>query len=180
MLTPVSYTHLDVYKRQVSNMSTMVKEIKTEIREKMATPIPWSNLSNSPKPPRNWPKVGARELPTDRPFAIPVSYTHLPGTDLEWFEYWRGFCRDWLLSLGMTEENMRLRDHEKEELSFYSKATTDIEYLFPFGWGELWGIADRTDYDLKQHPEHSGKSLEYFDQEANERYICLLYTSRCV
>ena len=94
-----------------------------------------------------------------------------PGTDLEWFEYWRGFCRDWLLSLGMTEENMRLRDHEKEELSFYSKATTDIEYLFPFGWGELWGIADRTDYDLKQHQEHSGKSLEYFDQEANERYI---------
>ena len=93
-----------------------------------------------------------------------------PGTDLEWFEYWRGFCRDWLLSLGMTEENMRLRDHEKEELSFYSKATTDIEYLFPFGWGELWGIADRTDYDLKQHQEHSGKSLEYFDQEANERY----------
>ena len=94
-----------------------------------------------------------------------------PGTDLEWFEYWRGFCRDWLLSLGMTEENMRLRDHEKDELSFYSKATTDIEYLFPFGWGELWGIADRTDYDLKQHQEHSGKSLEYFDQEANERYI---------
>ena len=94
-----------------------------------------------------------------------------PGTDLEWFEYWRGFCRDWLLSLGMTEENMRLRDHAKEELSFYSKATTDIEYLFPFGWGELWGIADRTDYDLKQHQEHSGKSLEYFDQEATERYI---------
>ena len=94
-----------------------------------------------------------------------------PGTDLEWFEYWRGFCRDWLLSLGMTEENMRLRDHAKEELSFYSKATTDIEYLFPVGWGELWGIADRTDYDLKQHQEHSGKSLEYFDQEANERYI---------
>ena len=94
-----------------------------------------------------------------------------PGTDLEWFEYWRGFCRDWLLSLGMTEENMRLRDHAKEELSFYSKATTDFEYQFPFGWGELWGIADRTDYDLKQHQEHSGKSLEYFDQEANERYI---------
>ena len=94
-----------------------------------------------------------------------------PGTDLEWFEYWRGFCRDWLLSLGMTEENMRLRDHAKEELSFYSKATTDIEFLFPFGWGELWGIADRTDYDLKQHQEHSGKSLEYFGQEATERSI---------
>ena len=94
-----------------------------------------------------------------------------PGTDLEWFDYWRGFCRDWLLNLGMTEENMRLRDHEKEELAFYSKATTDIEFLFPFGWGELWGVADRTDYDLKQHIDHSGKDLTYFDQEANEHYI---------
>ena len=86
-----------------------------------------------------------------------------PGTDLEWFDYWRGFCRDWLLNLGMTEENMRLRDHEKEELAFYSKATTDIEFLFPFGWGELWGVADRTDYDLKQHIDHSGKDWTYFD-----------------
>ena len=77
--------------------------------------------------------------------------------------YWRGFCRDWLLNLGMKEENLRLRDHEPEELAFYSKATTDIEYLFPFGWGELWGVADRTDYDLKQHQEHSGESMEYFD-----------------
>ena len=94
-----------------------------------------------------------------------------PGTDLEWFDYWRGFCRDWLLNLGMTEENMRLRDHEKEELAFYSKATTDIEFLFPFGWGELWGVADQTDYDLKQHIDHSGKDLTYFDQEANEHYI---------
>ncbi len=94
-----------------------------------------------------------------------------PGTDLEWFDYWRGFCRDWLLNLGMTEENMRLRDHEKEELAFYSKATTDIEFLFPFGWRELWGVADRTDYDLKQHIDHSGKDLTYFDQEANEHYI---------
>ena len=94
-----------------------------------------------------------------------------PGTDLEWFDYWRGFCRDWLLNLGMTEENMRLRDHEKEELAFYSKATTDIEFLFPFGWGELWGVADRTDYDLKQHIDHSGNDLTYFDQEANEHYI---------
>ena len=94
-----------------------------------------------------------------------------PDTDLEWFEYWRGFCRDWLLNLGMKEENMRLRDHEKEELSFYSKATTDIEFLFPFGWGELWGIADRTDYDLGRHQEHSGKDLTYFDPETNERYL---------
>ena len=70
-----------------------------------------------------------------------------PGTDLEWFQYWRGFCRDWLLSLGIKEEEMRLRDHSPEELCFYSKGTTDIEFLFPFGWGELWGIADRTDYD---------------------------------
>ncbi|MBR5708835.1 MAG: glycine--tRNA ligase [Oscillospiraceae bacterium] len=94
-----------------------------------------------------------------------------PGTDLEWFEYWRGFCRDWLLNLGMKEENLRLRDHEKEELSFYSKATTDFEYLFPFGWGELWGVADRTDYDLTQHQEHSGQDMSYFDQEKNEHYI---------
>ena len=94
-----------------------------------------------------------------------------PGTDLEWFQYWRSFCRDWLLSLGMTEENLRLRDHDPEELCFYSKATTDFEFLFPFGWGELWGVADRTDYDLTQHQNTSGKDLTYFDQEKNERYI---------
>jgi glycyl-tRNA synthetase len=94
-----------------------------------------------------------------------------PGTDLEWFEYWRNFCIDWLKSLGMKTENIRLRDHEKEELSHYSKATTDIEYKFPFGWGELWGIADRTDYDLKQHQEHSGQDMTYLDPETNERYI---------
>ena len=94
-----------------------------------------------------------------------------PGTDLEWFEYWRGFCRDWLVNLGMKEENLRLRDHDPEELSFYSKATTDFEFLFPFGWGELWGVADRTDYDLTQHTQHSGENLEYFDQEANRKYI---------
>ena len=94
-----------------------------------------------------------------------------PGTDLEWFTYWRSFCRDWLLSLGMNEEHLRLRDHDPEELCFYSKATTDFEFLFPFGWGELWGIADRTDYDLTQHQNTSGKDLSYFDQEKNERYI---------
>ena len=94
-----------------------------------------------------------------------------PDTDLEWFYYWKDYCKNWLLSLGIKEENMRLRDHEKEELSFYSKATTDIEYLFPFGWGELWGIADRTNYDLKQQQDHSGKSLEYFDPSDNTRYI---------
>ncbi|MBE6883886.1 MAG: glycine--tRNA ligase [Ruminococcaceae bacterium] len=94
-----------------------------------------------------------------------------PGTDLEWFEYWRGFCRDWLLNLGLREENLRLRDHEPEELSHYSKATTDFEFMFPFGWGELWGIADRTDFDLTQHTKHSGKTLEYFDQETGEKYI---------
>ena len=94
-----------------------------------------------------------------------------PGTDLEWFAYWRAFCKKWLLDLGMEEESLRLRDHDPEELSFYSKATTDFEFLFPFGWGELWGIADRTDYDLTQHANHSGESLEYFDQEANEKYI---------
>ena len=94
-----------------------------------------------------------------------------PGTDLDWFYYWKDYCKNWLLSLGMKEENMRLRDHRPEELSFYSKATTDIEYLFPFGWGELWGIADRTDYDLGRHQEHSGKDLTYFDQETNTRYL---------
>ena len=94
-----------------------------------------------------------------------------PGTDLEWFTYWRSFCRDWLLSLGMTEENLRLRDHDPEELCFYSKATTDFEFLFPFGWGELLGVADRTDYDLTQHQNTSGKDLTYFDQETNEHYI---------
>ena len=94
-----------------------------------------------------------------------------PGTDLEWFAYWKNFCHQWLLNLGMKAENLRLRDHDPEELCFYSKATTDFEFLFPFGWGELWGIADRTDYDLGQHQEHSGKDLTYFDPETNEHYI---------
>ena len=94
-----------------------------------------------------------------------------PGTDLEWFDYWRSFCRDWLVNLGMKEEDLRLRDHDKDELCFYSKATTDFEFLFPFGWGELWGVADRTDYDLSQHAEHSGEPMEYFDPETNEKYI---------
>ncbi len=94
-----------------------------------------------------------------------------PGTDLEWFQYWRGFCRDWLLSLGIREEEIRLRDHSPEELSFYSKGTTDIEFLFPFGWGELWGIADRTDYDLTQHQNTSGADMAYFDDEQKEKYI---------
>ena len=94
-----------------------------------------------------------------------------PGTDLYWFEYWRGFCKKWLLDLGMTEDHLRLRDHDKDELCFYSKATTDFEFLFPFGWGELWGVADRTDYDLTQHANHSGQPMEYFDPETNEKYI---------
>lgn len=94
-----------------------------------------------------------------------------PGTDLEWFEYWRAFCRDWLLGLGIKKDNLRLRDHDKDELCFYSKATTDFEFLFPFGWGELWGVADRTDYDLTRHAEHSGKDLNYIDPVTNERYI---------
>ncbi len=93
-----------------------------------------------------------------------------PGTDLEWFAYWKAFCKKWLLDLGMREENLRLRDHDPEELCFYSKATTDFEFLFPFGWGELWGIADRTDYDLSQHEKHSGKDMQYFDPETNTHY----------
>ncbi|MDD5863818.1 MAG: glycine--tRNA ligase [Firmicutes bacterium] len=96
-----------------------------------------------------------------------------PGTDLEWHAYWKDFCKNWLISLGIKEESLRLRDHEPAELAFYSRATTDIEYQFPFGsgWGELWGIADRTNYDLGRHQEASGKSLEYYDQEKGEHYI---------
>ncbi|HWR39092.1 MAG TPA: glycine--tRNA ligase [Patescibacteria group bacterium] len=94
-----------------------------------------------------------------------------PGEDLQWFEYWRGFSSDWLRKLGLKEENIKLRDHAQEELSHYSNATTDIEYKFPFGWGELWGIADRTDYDLKQHMEHSGEDFHYLDPETNEKYV---------
>nr|WP_026485615.1 glycine--tRNA ligase [Caldanaerobius polysaccharolyticus] len=94
-----------------------------------------------------------------------------PGEDMEWFEYWKKFCYDWLLSLGMNAENIRLRDHSKEELSHYSNATTDIEYLFPFGWGELWGIADRTDFDLRQHMQHSGEDMSYMDPATGEKYI---------
>ncbi len=94
-----------------------------------------------------------------------------PGTDLEWFAYWKQYCIDFLYSLNMKPENLRFRDHAPEELAFYSKATSDIEFLFPFGWGELWGIADRTDYDLSQHMKHSGQSLEYMDPVTNEKYI---------
>ena len=93
-----------------------------------------------------------------------------PGTDLEWFAYWKDYCHKFLLNLGMREENLRLRDHDPDELCFYSKATTDFEFLFPFGWGELWGVADRTDYDLGQHEKFSGKDMTYFDPETNERY----------
>ncbi len=94
-----------------------------------------------------------------------------PNTDLEWFDYWRNFCKDWLLSLGMKEDELRLRDHDEAELAFYSKGTTDIEFLFPFGWGELWGIADRTDYDLSCHQEVSKQDLTYFDDEMGEKYV---------
>ncbi len=94
-----------------------------------------------------------------------------PGTDLDWFKYWKDYCEKFLLNLGMTREHLRLRDHSKEELCFYSKATTDFEFLFPFGWGELWGVADRTDYDLSQHMKHSGESLEYFDPDDNSKYV---------
>lgn len=94
-----------------------------------------------------------------------------PGEDLEWYDYWKNYSFNWLLSLGMNEETLRLRDHEQEELSFYSKATCDIEFLFPFGWGELWGIADRTDYDLSRHIEVSGEDLRYIDPVTNEKYV---------
>ena len=94
-----------------------------------------------------------------------------PGTELEWFDYWRGYCADFLKSLGIKDENIRLRDHDPEELSHYSNATTDIEYLFPFGWGELWGIASRTDFDLMAHQNHSGQDMSYLDPETNEKYV---------
>ena len=94
-----------------------------------------------------------------------------PGTDLDWFAYWKDFCHKWLLGLGVKDENLKLRDHDKEELAFYSKATTDFEFKFPFGWGELWGIADRTDYDLTQHANASGKDMTYIDPVSNERYV---------
>ncbi len=94
-----------------------------------------------------------------------------PGTDLEWFRYWKDYCKNWLLTLGLPEKMLRARDHDKEELSFYSKATTDLEFLFPFGWGELWGIADRTDYDLSRHQEISGQDMSYFDDETKDHYI---------
>ena len=94
-----------------------------------------------------------------------------PETDLEWFDYWRKYCMDFLISIGLSKDNLRYRDHKKEELSFYSKATTDIEYNYPQGWGELWGIADRTDYDLNRHIEHSGADLTYLDPETNQKYV---------
>ena len=94
-----------------------------------------------------------------------------PGEDLKWFDYWKKHCLNFIDSLGIKKENLRYRDHEPAELAFYSKATTDIEYLFPFGWGEVWGIADRTDYDLKKHMQYSGESLEYLDPETNEKYV---------
>lgn len=94
-----------------------------------------------------------------------------PGTDLEWFNYWKNFCHNWLLEIGIKDENLKLRDHDKEELCFYSKATTDFEFKFPFGWGELWGVADRTDYDLSQHAKFSGKDMSYQDPVTNEKYI---------
>ena len=94
-----------------------------------------------------------------------------PGTDLEWFAYWKDYCKNFLLNLGIKDEHLRMRDHEKEELSHYSRATTDIEYLFPFGWGELWGIADRTDFDLTQHINASGENLEYSNPDAGEKFV---------
>ena len=94
-----------------------------------------------------------------------------PGTDLEWHKYWKDYCKNWLLNLGIKEENIRLRDHSKEELSHYSAATTDIEFAFPFGWGELWGIADRTNFDLSQHMKFSGEDMTYTETDTNEKYV---------
>ena len=172
---PVSYTHLDVYKRQVQRTA----------RKK----IPFG-IAQVGKSFRNEITPGNFIFRTREFEQMELEFFCKPGTDLEWFAYWKDYCKDFLLSLGIKPENMRLRDHDPEELSHYSNATTDIEYLFPFGWGELWGIADRTDFDLKQHSEFSGEKMEYTDPETGEKYIpyciepslgaCLLYTSRCV
>ena len=116
------------------------------------------------------PSCGKHNFTDIRQFNL-MFKTFKPGTDLEWFQYWRSFCKEWLLNLNISEEHLRLRDHSPEELCFYSKGTTDFEFLFPFGWGELWGVADRTDYDLTQHQTTSGKDMTYFDPETNERYI---------
>ena len=120
---------------------------------------------------KNVQRTSRKKVPTREFEQMELEFFCKPGTDLEWFQYWRGFCRDWLLSLGIKEDEMRLRDHSPEELCFYSKGTTDIEFLFPFGWGELWGIADRTDYDLTQHQNTSGQDMSYFDDETQEKYI---------
>ncbi|MBP3038579.1 glycine--tRNA ligase [Bacillaceae bacterium Marseille-Q3522] len=100
-----------------------------------------------------------------------VEFFFKPGEEMKWLEYWRQYAKNWLLSLGMKQENLRLRDHSADELSHYSNATTDLEYKFPFGWGELWGVASRTDYDLKQHMDYSGEDFHYLDQETKEKYI---------
>ena len=94
-----------------------------------------------------------------------------PGTELDWFAYWKDYCENFLKSLGLKEEHIKLRDHDPEELSHYSNATTDIEFLFPFGWGELWGIASRTDFDLNAHMNTSGQDMSYLDPETNEKYV---------
>ena len=94
-----------------------------------------------------------------------------PGEDMEWYAFWREFSKQWLLNLGLTEDNMRLREHDEDELSHYSKGTVDIEYKFPFGWGELWGIANRTDFDLNRHMEHSGEDFHYIDPITNEKFV---------
>ena len=117
------------------------------------------------------PLIDCKECKTRHRAQMELEFFCKPGTDLEWYEYWKNFCKDWLVSIGIKEENLRMREHSKEELSFYSKGTTDIEYLFPFGWGELWGIADRTDYDLSRHMEASKEDLTYLDPETNEKYV---------
>ena len=120
---------------------------------------------------KNVQRTSRKKVPFGIAQQMELEFFCKPDTDLEWFAYWKQFCIDWLKALGMKDEEMRARDHEPEELSFYSKATTDIEFLFPFGWGELWGIADRTNYDLSRHQETSGQDLSYFDDETKDRYI---------
>ena len=124
------------------------------------------NFENEPRTTPRQATYGTREFEQ-----MELEFFCEPGTEMKWYEYWKDYCHKFLLSLGMKEENIRLREHSKEELCHYSNGTTDIEFLFPFGWGELWGVASRTDYDLKAHQNHSGKSMEYMDPFTNEKFV---------
>lgn len=158
----------EVYLRPETAQGVFVnfKNVQRTMRKK----IPFG-IANIGKAFRNEITPGNFTFRTREFTQMELEFFCKPGTDLEWFKYWKDYCIKFVQDLGIKTENLRFRDHSQDELSFYSLATTDIEYLFPFGWGEIWGIADRTDYDLKQHMKHSGENFEYLDPETNERYV---------